>query len=425
MIPGDSRRASSYYTRLHLTTRSLPLFFPIIFTMATFLTTWLTYTLLLSLSYSSPVWSHSPSLADLALQKVLSDSSQIFGVPSHYNTTTATTYSTWMRRLPDSTLLTSINIPGTHESATWNFSRSTRDSLPTNTNPANNVFDAAYYRCQSRSIFDALNAGIRFFDLRYALDPTFTRLVFWHNAALMSGITTVEDVLFSFYAWLDAHPSETVILSFQYEGSTQPGASNDITVQTLLFQTLTSSAARRYISQTKDQLPTTLGEARGKIILFRRFDSVYDDHLPGLHLSPGQWPDNGKDFALVYNTPRNLTAYVEDYYEPDDLVNQNASTNIAAKLAAVQSHLGKATGGGGQGYEDGLFITFASAEHNVNDPPVTPETMAVGNTTLHAPQGVNQQLVPMLRGMKGQRVGIIVLDFWEQPDDLVPVILSL
>ncbi len=360
------------------------------------------------------------TLADLALQKVLDDGSQIFGV----NTTNAAA-ADWMAGLPDETLLVHMNIPGTHETATWNFSQATRDSLAQNTNPANGVADASFYRCQGASILDSLNAGVRFFDMRYALDPTFTRLVFWHSQALMSGVTTVEDVLFGFSAWLDAHPGEALILSFQYEGSTQAGASNNAAVQAELFRILTSRAARKYFLQTKDALGT-LGEARGKIVLFRRFDmdqspAGYETALPGLHLSPADWPDDGKDFALVYNAAENLTAYVEDYYEPDDLVDEDAAANIAAKLNATTSHLAKAVAEA----PDSLFITFASAEHTVNAPPVTPEVMAVGNGTATPDGGVNQQLVPFLQTLKGKRVGIVVLDFWDTPEDLVGTILSL
>ncbi len=113
----------------------------------------------------------SSFLADQALSKVLQDGSQIFGVSEDGNSSST---ATWMRRYPDWTPLVHLNIPGTHESATWNFSEATRASI----NPDAGVGDPALYRCQGRSLADALNAGIRLFDLRYALDPTDARLVF-------------------------------------------------------------------------------------------------------------------------------------------------------------------------------------------------------------------------------------------------------
>ena len=368
----------------------------------------------------------SDTLGDLALQKVLDDGSQIFGPANASAIADKAKAANWMSWVPDSTPLVHLNIPGTHETSTWNFSQAQRDSLRQNTDPANGVLDAVYYRCQQASILDSLNAGFRFFDLRYAFDPTWTRLVFWHSQALISAVTTVEDVLYGFYAWLDAHPRETLILSFQYEGSTQSGAGNDAAVQAALFSILTSSAARAYFLPLKDELPT-LGAARGKIILFRRFDMdqsppSYEVALPGLHMSPANWPDDGKDFALVYNTAKNLTAYVEDYYEPDDVVG-NAADNIAAKFAVTTQHLAKAAAP--DQAPDSLFITFASGTHSEDVPPVTPEIMALGNGTDTPNGGMNQQLLPFLKTMKGKRVGIVVLDFWDTPGDLAKTILEL
>jgi 1-phosphatidylinositol phosphodiesterase len=367
---------------------------------------------------------HTPSLGNLALQKLLDDASQIFGQydlgkPSSQNPATE-----WMKRYPDSTPLVRLNIPGGHDIATWNFSSTTKASIPADAGAA----DPAFYRTQSLGPVDALNAGLRFFDLRYALDPSGTFLCFWHHNALLSDIAHVDDVMFAFYAWLHAHPSEVVILSFQYEGGTVPGASNNAAVQTQLFNILTSPAAKQYISQTKDEL-RTLGQERGKIILFRRFDldklpAGYDANaVPGIHLSPGLWTDDQPDFGLVYNSAKNLTAYIEDYYEPDDVpIGSSPTVDIEHKLNATKAHLQKAS----TQYLDSLFITFSSGEHNDNVPPVYPEIMALGNGTQVTPLGgVNQQLVPFLKGMSGKRMGIVVLDYWDQPSDLVRSILGL
>ncbi|KAJ9142526.1 PLC-like phosphodiesterase [Coniochaeta hoffmannii] len=365
-----------------------------------------------------------PSLPDLALQQVLSDASQIFGI-SPPPPSKMTTGATWMSHYPDSTQLTHLTIPGAHDAATWNFSASTRDSLP----PDAGTRDPAYFRTQRASIASSLEAGLRFFDLRYALDPTGTTLVFWHHDALLSEVARVSDVMFGFYAWLEAHKTETLLLSFQYEGGTAPGAENSALVQRQLFDVLTSPGARRYILQTRDELGA-LGPARGKIALLRRFDldglpPAYEASLPGIHLSPTLWPVNSPGFELVYNPSRRLAAYIEDYYETNDLpVGLNASVNIAKKFEAVAAHLRMAAGE--EGKEDSLFITFASGEHSDNVPPVFPEIMAVGNGTEYTPDGgVNQQLIPVLRDLKGQRLGVVVLDYWDEPGELVDAILGL
>lgn len=219
--------------------------------------------------------------------------------------------------------------------------------------------------------------------------------------------------------------------------------------QFLLFQALTTPAAKRYIYQRHDSLGT-LGPARGKIILLRRFDNPFDPSgggqgketvLPGLHLSPSVWTENSKGFALLYNAGRNLSAHIEDYYEPRDLSppNQNATVNIAAKVDAVAGNLRLAAAsisvssslsslsssvdarkdGKEEDEEEGnLFITFTSAEHSANIPSVTPIIMALGNGTEYTPAGgVNRRLVrEILPNLRGKRVGIVIIDFWDGLD---------
>ncbi len=236
----------------------------------------------------------------------------------------------------------------------------------------------------------------------------------------------MEDVLFGFYKWLDDHPSETLMLSFQYEGGTTAYAQNDAATQLELFNTLTSPMARKYFLQTKNEFGT-LGEARGKITLLRRFNldqlpASYTDSLPGVLFSPSLWTDNDPDIALVYNTEKNLTAYIEDYYQPDSPIGSGPVLNIELKYNATTEHFLKAA----TQYPDSLFWSFASSRYDTDIPPETPKIMALGNGTELTPLGgVNQQLVPFLKQLKGKRVGIVMFDFFGTPSNLVPTLLDL
>ncbi|KAI4869440.1 PLC-like phosphodiesterase [Hypoxylon rubiginosum] len=392
-------------------------------------------------------------LGDFALQKVLQASTEIFGDTAVDTTTTTTTsasaakpYADWMSAIPDSTPLARLNIPGAHDAATWNYTSATQASLSYATRcDGVTPQPPQTYRTQRRGIGDALDAGVRFFDLRFALDPIDGGLAFWHGAALLSGRSAVDDVLFAFYAWLARHPREVVLLSFQYEGGTKEGAGFSGRAQELLVSALTEGAAGEYVRRDGGGRLGTLGESRGKVVLLRRFDLDEGRYgglvLPGLHLSPGRWPDNEEEgFALVYNDTTNATAFIEDYYEPADLgVNSTVAGNVAAKLDAVRMHLEKAAAAAAavnittndadgeeeEEEEDSLFITFASGEHNTNNPPVFPETMALGNGTEATPDGgVNQQLAAVLRDMQGSRLGIVVLDFFDEPEDLVGLVIG-
>lgn len=243
----------------------------------------------------------------------------------------------------------------------------------------------------------------------------------------------MADVLFAFYAWLDGHAGETVLLSLQYEGGTLPGAGDDAVVQGLLYDVLMSEAGRRYILQTRDEVGT-LGEARGRVVLVRRFDldrlpPEYESRLPGIHLAPGMWTDNSPGFGLVYNAGKGLAAWIEDYYEPDVPPNSNVSVVVEKKMEAVTAHLEKAIAAGEERMDE-LFITFTSGRRLDDEPPVFPETMALGEGKDTPEGGVNAQLERWLqetRQGKGEklRLGVVVLDYLDEPGSLVGAILGL
>ncbi|KAJ5900007.1 hypothetical protein N7495_004751 [Penicillium taxi] len=365
----------------------------------------------------------SSSLGKYALNKLLNDASPIFGSYNNVSHNKAD----WMKGYSDDTLLVHMNIPGTHDSATWNYTQATQDALRgiTDLNQMT-VPTPVAFRCQGRSFIDMLNMGIRAFDLRYAFDPTNTTLIFYHSQALLSESASLDIVLFGFYKWLDDHPTETIFLSLQYEGSTAKYASNDASLQLKLYKALTSPVARRFFVQAKNELGT-LGEARGKITLMRRFDldqlpASYTTSLPGIHFSPSVWTDNGPDIVLTYNTEKNLTAYIEDYYEPLTATGSSAADNIKWKYNATTEHIRKAT----TEHPGSLFWTWASGTNTDNIPYDWPRIIALGNGSVLTPAGgVNQQLVSFLKEQKNKRVGIVMFDFFDQPSDLIETFLSL
>ncbi|KAI1419825.1 PLC-like phosphodiesterase [Xylaria sp. FL1777] len=387
------------------------------------------------------------TLGQLALDKLLRDARDVLGGWDEEAASTISTtyghghgyaynkYARWMAGLPDSTPLAHLSIPGTHDAATWNYTQTTQDGLAAATRcDGTTPRPARVYRCQRKSVLAALEAGIRFFDLRFALDPLDARLVFWHGPALLSAAAAVEDVLFGFYAWLDHHPEEMVLLSFQYEAGTRVNATSDAVVQRMLFDALTSDVAARYVHQGRGTLGT-LGEVRGKIVLFRRFDlnmlpPEFENAIPGLHMAPGKWIDNSRGFELVYNDSVAAagggagTVFIEDFYHPD-----NATTveeNIEAKFAAVESHLRQAAAE----HLDSLFVTFTSGTHVEINPPVYPDVMALGSGgglgDLGPPavEGINHRLLGLLGELKGRRLGIVIMDFFEEPSGLIDLLLD-
>ncbi|KAJ4474299.1 PLC-like phosphodiesterase [Lentinula aciculospora] len=373
-------------------------------------------------SPSEPV-SVQQSLAQAALTEILQRGAPILGFDTGCDPALNATCD-WMAKIPDDTELVHMSIPGTHDSSTWNYTQATQNSLLGYTGP---IEPAEYFQCQEHSYFQMLEGGIRVFDLRVALNPGNGTIGFYHSQALLAPDTRLEDVLFGFYYWLDAHPTEAVFLSINYEGGT--GTQDTLAFQEQLYDILSGDLATKYWVQVNGTLGT-LGEARGKLTLLQRFDysllpntSEYSKRF-GIHLDPEDWHDNDPNITLVYNTVNGTEqiAYIEvskDYYEMDGLPSSaGAAENIQWKYNATIAHLQDAINP--DLHPDQLYITFASSEHDTNGE--TPRIMALGNGS-DVP-GVNQKILPWLQENKGKRFGIVMLDFFDSVPGVVEAIIN-
>ncbi|KAF2857956.1 PLC-like phosphodiesterase [Piedraia hortae CBS 480.64] len=353
------------------------------------------------------------ALTDYALQKVLKDAEPIFGTETNVSTIPT---ERWMSKYADDVPIVRMNIPGTHDSATWNYTLETQAALaPVSALLGLPQLDPTFYQCQSISLASMLSKGIRAFDLRYAFDATKSTLVFWHGSALLSETATVEDVLYAFYNWLDTHPSEALFLSFQLERD-----KNSTDTQKELHRILSSPVAKHYINSAVGVFGT-LGEARGKITLLKRFvmDTIPNNgSLPGLDFSPPRWTDNSETpFVLEYSSSGR--AWIEDYYQPRTAINSTASEDIQIKFDAVQKNLRSAAGGD---HPNDFFWTFTSATKILNSPSLRPVDFAQGKD---GAKGINEQLLTLLKELKGKRLGVVMMDFFHQPEGLVETLLGL
>ena len=211
----------------------------------------------------------------------------------------------WMSALPDNRKLSRIRIPGVHDAAT------------------EYVELAFVTRCQQKSIGELLQDGYRYLDIRLAVEkrtkgegtdlhlrfmhgPMKCKTGFWPWEANLY----LENVLEDCYKFLEEHPGETIIFVVKQE-------SGDESVEE--FQAVLNG----YISEHKDkwllkdkELPT-LGEARGKLVLFRRYaDEAGLGADAGLPLI---WSDQGNkdEVGQNYQTEDNggFTLAVQDRYK--------------------------------------------------------------------------------------------------------------
>ncbi|KAF7294681.1 PLC-like phosphodiesterase [Mycena indigotica] len=361
------------------------------------------------------VFGAQKQLGQDALNDILARGAPILGIDNGCSRTSKT--CDWMRNVPDHTKLVHMNLPGTHDSATWNYSQATQDSLIRYTGP--NVPPAVVFRCQNQSLLDSLNAGIRVFDLRFAYNPGMQRYPRFSSWALLAPTATVDDVWFGLYNWLDKHPTEAVLISLNYESGT--GMSRDLKLEQLIYNLMTSNLASRYWVQANGTLGT-LGEARGKLTFLQRYNYQFlpntESKQFGIHLAPEQWTDNSPSIEIVYNNAAHQSAFIEDYYEIGLPNGAGVAENVQWKLNATIAHLENAT----TLHPDQLYITFASSEHNDDVPPENPIVMALGDGSV---PGVNQKLLPWLQQHRGKRFGVIMLDFFGAVPGLVEAVIGV
>lgn len=218
--------------------------------------------------------------------------------------------TSWMRDMPDATPLGALSIPGTHNAPTCH------EAPPS-------------VRCQAVSPREQLENGVRFFDLRVQVptpyDPKSDSLVLVHSVfpISLSGPKYFRDLYKDIRSFLDANPSETLIVSFKREGT---GNGTDEQLGHILKDHYTNP--QQWFTQPR--VPT-LGEARGKIVLLRRFSM--DDQLKS------QWDGKGWGIAAdswADNTP-NATCppgdvCIQDFYQ----VMEPATIKLKIEYAEAQ-----------------------------------------------------------------------------------------
>lgn len=233
--------------------------------------------------------------------------------------------SSFLSSIPDNTHLSNILLPGTHESYAVCLVLANLTTL------LNQTFSMALLgwpiaACQNsnQTILQQLQSGIRVFDIRLAAINNATTLTAYHG--IIDEDVSFADIIATFQAFLSSSEgqSETVVMSIKQEnGSSVP----DLTFSELVNKEVmaTSGSGSSLIGKGVKQATTggqplpapapgkasvvaetigdvwylenrvpTLGEVRGKIILFSRFGTGvgWAGGLAGMGISPMVWPDS-------------------------------------------------------------------------------------------------------------------------------------
>jgi 1-phosphatidylinositol phosphodiesterase len=148
----------------------------------------------------------------------------------------------WMSAQPDQISLAALTLPGTHDTMAL------YEPL------------AGTAKAQTMSLAEQYDAGIRYVDIRCVdVEDVFQ---IYHGIEFEQA--TFDDVLDTTFAFLDAHPTETIVMSVKQEADDN-GATQSF--EATFDDYVTKQASRWY---TEDAVPT-LGEVRGEIVLLRRF----------------------------------------------------------------------------------------------------------------------------------------------------------
>jgi 1-phosphatidylinositol phosphodiesterase len=225
----------------------------------------------------------------------------------------------WMGLLNGNLSLSQLSIPGTHDSGA-------------RYEPS---FPAGTAKCQDLTIAEQLDVGVRFLDIRCRhINNTFTI----HHGEVYQNIN-FDDVLNAVIGFLNAHPTESVLMSVKEEHTPE---NNTRSFEDTFNAYVQQDPGKWYLNET---IPT-LSQARGKIVLLRRFGA---GGLPK-GIPATNWADNTT--FTINNTSSQLR--VQDYY---------AVSSTSTKWNAVLPILNEASDANLQtlylnftsGYTSGLF----------------------------------------------------------------------
>lgn len=264
----------------------------------------------------------------------------------------------WMKYLQDTLPMCKISIPGTHDSGTTKGGR--------------------MLKTQTESIPAQLQLGIRAFDIR--LEKKNNKLGIFHSHAFQD-IYWEDDVLPAFISFLQAHPSETLIVSLKKEG----GELQDYA--SLVSASLNNPAHQRYfVTDFNPEL--TLKDCRGKILFLHR-DRAMEDY-PGAACVG--WDDNSSCLLTLRNKDgKEGSVLLQDEYQYE------SGKDAGKKIAACIRNFDKVSEEPASSHRWG--ISFVSATG-----------LPLGTPKVFADQ-INQPVADYLKKAGKRNCGIVFIDF--------------
>jgi len=231
----------------------------------------------------------------------------------------------WMSLIDNDRLISDLSIPGTHDSGTEE----------SGDGPAHT---------QNFSIERQLRDGIRFLDIRLKDDPYHSTLQVYHGFVHCK--LEFDEILDWCKAFLDANPSEVILMSIANNNDNQ-----DISGQLNDYFDREKWKDMFYRGTCLERMPT-LGEVRGKVMVFKNFS--HQDKVTGFIDWHSGTSDRGSStYSFVSSAMNVMTG--KDYfsYRISDEFNQH---DTEKKWDIVRNHLITAR----TGFKQNFYVTFNS-----------------------------------------------------------------
>lgn len=271
-------------------------------------------------------------------------------------------HSKWMADLDASLTLDKFSIPGTHDSGTEKIAE-------------------GYAHTQNFNIATQLEDGIRFLDIRVSPqnnsgDP----LKIKHGD--YSCKISFADVLNSCSRFLTVNTNETIIMLVDSSSGSNKGIEAG-------FRAYLEQDQYKDLFLLEGKIPT-LETARGKIVLFRRFE-IEGSEVLGVNLSKG-WKSN-ETFSLT--TPDGDQFEIEDEYKEHDTHKKVKIVHDCLNLASETPD------------HSTMYLTYNSIATNGFH---TPYQYAWGGNGVDP--AMNKSLDYLHTNSKKRRLGVVLMDFY-------------
>ncbi|ASL46307.1 1-phosphatidylinositol phosphodiesterase [Burkholderia sp. AD24] len=267
----------------------------------------------------------------------------------------------WMSSLADDLMLSQLALPGSHDSCAYTV----EDSLA---------------KTQGATLAEQLAHGVRVLDIRCRHEGD----VFHINHARIPLGLMFDDVIDACAEFLSQHPGECIVMSVKDECGTQDC--------TRSFARTFESYVERYAQQQSWYLGDTiprLGDVRGSIVLWRRFES---NCALGIDLS--NWPDNA---TFELDAPGAAFIIQDEFRVP-------VEASIAYKYRAIEALLSIAQHGALKRW----IVNFCSG----TGMGANPRRVACGDDRR---RGINDMVAECLANYTSAR-GALMIDFCEHTE---------